>query len=827
MNFWEGKIKAFLHYPIDRVIVADEKRRDEILKELNLKFDIEIETPQFLKPVDFLSNPILIHPVSAEIKRYSLRGDEKILNLLLNAQKTVLRKLKVEDAKVTYFRIWRLFKSTLEEELRKHLGDLATELVNLPADASLPDHTIWDHLDATSAIWGAKSKGKVALLMFKITPVQEFIKNARKEVDLWSGSHLLSFLTFQAIKVVVDRFGPDAVIYPHLRGQPFLDKEYFPELLVEEKLKIANIPNKFLAIVNIESLEELKSEIREAIEKTLEEILDKALFNVNQHMRNYYRDQLLNYFKITVEAIKLDGLTDFLSILPENVRKKYEEWLSLQSNLYSLAFEIIEEVVAVESRKFEKIGGLGKEKCSLCGELEIIGNKELWKNVDRRLFKENERLCPVCLVKRFYPEWIKEVWGVNVHFESVSEIALRRKIKGKDVTFHDLINNIQVARNLGVEKYVKEYFKNINEILDRLGLAFNPELFYKENLSDVESISKTLGVSRKEVEAIPNVEVYLSNAKKCVEEIEKVLGDDAEKYYAILIMDGDNMGKLLVGEDMHTIDKYVHPDISIDKKIKRLVTPPIHSAISRSLMHFSIDKVPKIVERHRGELIYAGGDDVLALLPIDSALQCAYEIQETFKRSWDGWNLLPARTMSAGIMIVHYKHPLYDALDRARLLERKAKNLGRNAVAVGRLTRSGSYDEVVFNWSLVAELNGIVDLGVKRLIYDVLKNVNLLPNDEGALKEYIRYELKRHCGSDDLIDRIMDLAKNVRVALTKADYNDKSKLDRINSLILRLIHDKNLSLESIHNVVGVDVYGIVLKKQVRGLFTLLKILIEG
>jgi len=499
----------------------------------------------------------------------------------------------------------------------------------------------------------------------------------------------------------------------------------------------------------------------------------------------------------------------------------------LQSNLYSLAFEIIEEVVAVESRKFEKIGGLGKEKCSLCGELEIIGNKELWKNVDRRLFKENERLCPVCLVKRFYPEWIKEVWGVNVHFESVSEIALRRKIKGKDVTFHDLINNIQVARNLGVEKYVKEYFKNINEILDRLGLAFNPELFYKENLSDVESISKTLGVSRKEVEAIPNVEVYLSNAKKCVEEIEKVLGDDAEKYYAILIMDGDNMGKLLVGEDMHTIDKYVHPDISIDKKIKRLVTPPIHSAISRSLMHFSIDKVPKIVERHRGELIYAGGDDVLALLPIDSALQCAYEIQETFKRSWDGWNLLPARTMSAGIMIVHYKHPLYDALDRARLLERKAKNLGRNAVAVGRLTRSGSYDEVVFNWSLVAELNGIVDLGVKRLIYDVLKNVNLLPNDEGALKEYIRYELKRHCGSDDLIDRIMDLAKNVRVALTKADYNDKSKLDRINSLILRLIHDKNLSLESIHNVVGVDVYGIVLKKQVRGLFTLLKILIEG
>ena len=49
-------------------------------------------------------------------------------------------------------------------------------------------------------------------------------------------------------------------------------------------------------------------------------------------------------------------------------------------------------------------------------------------------------------------------------------------------------------------------------------------------------------------------------------------------------------------------------------------------------------------------------------------------------------------------MIVHYKHPLYDALDKVRELEGKAKDLGRDAIAVGYLARSGSYDEVIFNW---------------------------------------------------------------------------------------------------------------------------------
>jgi len=44
--------------------------------------------------------------------------------------------------------------------------------------------------------------------------------------------------------------------------------------------------------------------------------------------------------------------------------------------------------------------------------------------------------------------------------------------------------------------------------------------------------------------------------------------------------------------------------------------------------------VPDIVSRHHGTLIYAGGDDVLALLPTTTVLACARELKETYQREW-------------------------------------------------------------------------------------------------------------------------------------------------------------------------------------------------
>lgn len=56
---------------------------------------------------------------------------------------------------------------------------------------------------------------------------------------------------------------------------------------------------------------------------------------------------------------------------------------------------------------------------------------------------------------------------------------------------------------------------------------------------------------------------------------------------------------------------------------KRPMSPALHMAITTALGNFARDFVPDIVETtYHGELVYAGGDDVLALLPTRHALPC-------------------------------------------------------------------------------------------------------------------------------------------------------------------------------------------------------------
>jgi CRISPR-associated protein Cmr2 len=385
------------------------------------------------------------------------------------------------------------------------------------------------------------------------------------------------------------------------------------------------------------------------------------------------------------------------------------------------------------------------------------------------------------------------------------------------------------------------------------------ELLYIENWTQ-KYLKENFNVDVSEAE--------LEEPKKIIEDIYRK-HKEPEKYYSILIMDGDNMGKMLVGDEMKPVRDYLHPEVlkylppeakEKVEKTKRLITPATHSAISRALAYFSIRKVPEIVENenHRGELIYAGGDDVLALLPIDSVLRCAYEIQKTFRKDWDGWELLPAKTMSAGILIVHYKHPLYDALDKARSLENKAKDFGRDAVAIGYLARSGSYNEVVFNWSIVPKLDKFIKLIKnsekdekpslsKRIIYHVVQEIDTLPNNEKALKEFLKFEFSRHYKGnekiEDLADKIIELAKNVRVTITDADFKDlglnlkRSKRARVNLKVNKLIRREDLTVgrlyDELKEILEINccdlyenLYGLILKKQIKGLFILLKILVD-
>jgi CRISPR-associated protein Cmr2 len=237
-------------------------------------------------------------------------------------------------------------------------------------------------------------------------------------------------------------------------------------------------------------------------------------------------------------------------------------------------------------------------------------------------------------------------------------------------------------------------------------------------------------------------------------------------YLAVLTMDGDQMGQWLRGDQNPPLSHAIHPDLvkyfaqvgaSDHLHAKRPVGPALHAAISEALTNFAMRITPGIVNRHKGELIYAGGDDVLALLPTETAIACAEELQRAFRGIYsnsapgylfeDGHSRLvmgPCATLSAGVAVVHHKEDLRVALDFAREAERVAKRRGRDQLHLFIARRSGEQSGVSLRWgecaamsrALSAFLGGASD----RWLYRLRSVLPALP------REAFDSELRRHLG---------------------------------------------------------------------------------
>jgi len=160
-------------------------------------------------------------------------------------------------------------------------------------------------------------------------------------------------------------------------------------------------------------------------------------------------------------------------------------------------------------------------------------------------------------------------------------------------------------------------------------------------------------------------------------------GREVENYLAVLHIDGDGMGKAL-------------------SNIKNLTE---HQEFSRKLAFFADEQVPNIIKQYGGdtyELIYAGGDDVLALLPLRHVLECAYQLRLAFGE-------LMGFSSSAGIAITPYDFPLDLALDIARQAEETAKEgIGRNAIMVTEAHGTGTIREAGGEWDVIPLVNILI-----------------------------------------------------------------------------------------------------------------------
>jgi CRISPR-associated protein Cmr2 len=119
--------------------------------------------------------------------------------------------------------------------------------------------------------------------------------------------------------------------------------------------------------------------------------------------------------------------------------------------------------------------------------------------------------------------------------------------------------------------------------------------------------------------------------------------------------------------------------------------------------------VPDIVYDNNGFLVYAGGDDVLAVPPLEDALNCAAKLRAHYCACFKDSGI--STTISGAIEYVHVNMPLGKVLKDAHdLLDRIAKDgRGRDAIAARVWKPGGLTLEWAIPWEVVLE-NGRVEI---------------------------------------------------------------------------------------------------------------------
>jgi len=113
------------------------------------------------------------------------------------------------------------------------------------ADTRAPTHTVFDHLYATASMVNLSfyEEPRGFIVRVDVPGVQQFISASRKTADFWAGSWILSKLIWGLIEEFVDDYGPDVVLSPTLRLNP-----YFFNYIVR-KLRGAGVSSNVVADV--------------------------------------------------------------------------------------------------------------------------------------------------------------------------------------------------------------------------------------------------------------------------------------------------------------------------------------------------------------------------------------------------------------------------------------------------------------------------------------------------------------------------------------------------------------------------------------------------
>lgn len=476
------------------------------------------------------------------------------------------------------------------------------------------------------------------LLKFGFGGVQEFIGHARKVRDVAAGSWIVSELS-RAVGSEAKSAGASLVL-PVIESRWSIQDHW---------------PHQILLEVNCQdqSIQELGGALRSAAEDRWRMIIQDARLPIIKALRKENWRHWLKFERAVIHGQRALPVETFW------VAVELGEGIDAYRHAYSRVARLFDHRRL--TRNFAQVTAFSNQDehrnfpCSICGVRPAV--------LQPPRGADEDRMCVVCLVRRFHSFPRARVRSLG----STHRLARERFFWEPNAEISRLRKSIE-------EKSRASGRDIAGRILD--------------NLDDEAALKKISIPGATE----QNAWEFLGDSFiEATEKLRKLA------YYAIVIFDGDNMGKWLSGENFRS-------GCNLQEAQRNL---------SKTLFSFA-RAVRDSARKTNATIVYAGGDEGLIFCPLDSLLSVLLLIRFEWKKARMELRqsideiLITDPTVTAHASIVHAKEPLQPVVrDLHRHIETAKNRLRGDCFSILAHPRSGSESHMLAPWD---QLDHLVDM---------------------------------------------------------------------------------------------------------------------
>lgn len=474
-----------------------------------------------------------------------------------------------------------------------------------------------------------------ALFSFRIGGVQEFVDRSRTTQDFYTSSALIELLASRVAEEIAER---GELIFPATQGR------------TDSNSSGQSAPNGIMALVLWDRVEEIGQAAEDRLNSEWADLISVTEDNLTRH------DLLRGVAKeIWIRQTGRKNFEAFWAAVP------WPEGMS-----YSIAYRELSR--ASEARRLLRDFEGGFEpgwKCSRCGRFQALQDspehsrdalRDYWKRAAEassqltHRFRASEPLCSVCICSRL-------VRG-RLDPSSTSSVAA--------APFREYLNAKMSA------EVKTDFEKKVRPMLTALKVSNSRQAV--DSMDGDWFFETTYDAGKIERDYFKVDPTLVQNAKSAFQEFRKHWEKEPCRYIALLMADGDRIGDLIRKKDG------IEGHRSLSEQVSK-IGPSFKNA----------------VEEARGEMIYSGGDDVLAFVPAGNILAA---LDKGIRDVQSAEVMGASFGMSAGVLIIPHTDSLSGSIrEAAALMRKEAKDrYGRGCTVIAVRRQSGQQTHAALPW---------------------------------------------------------------------------------------------------------------------------------